>query len=64
MVHQIFDAYREKRLMLANAPGSGIADDKAIYSYMPEIVKFYMGDKPILKISQLGVAQRNLVYLM
>ena len=44
----IFDAYREKRLMLANAPGSGIADDKAIYSYMPEIVKFYMGDKPIL----------------
>ena len=44
----IFDAYREKRLMLANAPGSGIADDKAVYSYMPEIVKFYMGEKPIL----------------
>ena len=44
----IFDAYREKRLMLANAPGSGIADDKAVYSYMPEIIKFYMGEKPIL----------------
>ena len=44
----IFDAYRDKRLMLANAPGSGIADDKAVYSYMPEIIKFYMGEKPIL----------------
>ena len=48
--------------MLANTPGSGIADDKAIYSYMPEIVKFYMGDK--INNIQLGVAQRNLVYLM
>lgn len=31
------------------APGTGIADDKAIYSYMPEIVEFYTGEKPILK---------------
>ena len=34
--------------MLANAPGAGIADDKAIYSYMPEIIEFYMGEKPLL----------------
>ncbi len=33
----------------ANAVGTGIADDKAIYSYMPEIVKFYLGEEPILK---------------
>jgi uncharacterized circularly permuted ATP-grasp superfamily protein len=34
---------------LPNAVGTGIADDKAIYSYMPEIVKFYLGEEPILK---------------
>jgi uncharacterized circularly permuted ATP-grasp superfamily protein len=34
---------------LANALGTGVSDDKAIYSYMPEIVKFYMGAEPILK---------------
>ena len=35
--------------MLANAPGTGIADDKAVYSYIPEIIKFYLDEKPILK---------------
>ena len=44
----LFDAYRSGSVMLANAPGTGIADDKAIYSYMPEIVEFYMGEKPLL----------------
>jgi uncharacterized circularly permuted ATP-grasp superfamily protein len=34
---------------LANAPGTGIADDKAIYSYLPEIVEFYTGERPILQ---------------
>ena len=34
--------------MLANAPGAGIADDKAIYAYVPEIIEFYMGEKPLL----------------
>ncbi len=45
----IFDIYRAGGITLANAPGTGIADDKAIYSYMPEIVEFYTGEKPILK---------------
>ena len=44
----LFDAYRNGAVMLANAPGAGIADDKAIYSYMPEIIQFYMGEKPLL----------------
>ena len=44
----LFDAYRSGAVMLANAPGAGIADDKAIYSYMPEIIEFYMGEKPLL----------------
>ncbi|MDH4169866.1 MAG: circularly permuted type 2 ATP-grasp protein [Acidimicrobiia bacterium] len=43
------DVYRAGNLTLANAPGSGIADDKAIYSYMPEIVEFYTGERPILE---------------
>ncbi len=36
-------AYRAGNVSIVNAPGTGIADDKAIYSYMPEIVKFYSG---------------------
>ena len=44
----IFDAYRAGKITIANAPGTGIADDKAIYSYIPEIVEFYTGEKAIL----------------
>ncbi|MBT0667267.1 circularly permuted type 2 ATP-grasp protein [Novosphingobium profundi] len=44
----IMDVYRSGGITIANAPGTGIADDKAIYSYMPEIVEFYTGEKPIL----------------
>jgi uncharacterized circularly permuted ATP-grasp superfamily protein len=42
-------AYRAGNVTLANAVGTGVADDKAVYSYMPEIVKFYLGEEPILK---------------
>jgi uncharacterized circularly permuted ATP-grasp superfamily protein len=45
----ILDIYRAGGITIANAPGTGIADDKAIYSYMPDIVQFYTGEKPILK---------------
>ncbi|WP_109467645.1 circularly permuted type 2 ATP-grasp protein [Albibacillus kandeliae] len=45
----IMDIYRAGNITIANAPGSGIADDKAIYSYMPDIVEFYTGEKAILK---------------
>ncbi|MEM1236191.1 MAG: circularly permuted type 2 ATP-grasp protein [Pseudomonadota bacterium] len=45
----IFDVYRAGRITIANAPGTGIADDKAIYSYMPDIVEFYTGESAILK---------------
>ena len=40
---------RSGGITLANAPGTGIADDKAIYSYMPEIVEFYTGERPLLR---------------
>ncbi|WP_375280367.1 circularly permuted type 2 ATP-grasp protein [Pseudooctadecabacter sp.] len=45
----IMDVYRAGNITIANAPGTGVADDKAIYSYMPEIVEFYTGEKAILK---------------
>ncbi len=44
----IMDVYRAGKITIANAPGTGISDDKAIYSYMPEIVEFYTGRKAIL----------------
>ncbi len=44
----IMDIYRAGGITLANAPGTGIADDKALYSYMPEIVEFYTGEPPLL----------------
>ncbi|WP_183858001.1 circularly permuted type 2 ATP-grasp protein [Prosthecomicrobium pneumaticum] len=45
----LMNAYRAGTVSLANAVGTGVADDKAVYSYMPEIVKFYLGEEPILK---------------
>ncbi|WP_322892432.1 MULTISPECIES: circularly permuted type 2 ATP-grasp protein [unclassified Yoonia] len=45
----IMDVYRAGNITIANAPGTGVADDKAIYSYMPDIVEFYTGERAILK---------------
>ncbi|HCA93001.1 MAG TPA: hypothetical protein DEP10_13700 [Alphaproteobacteria bacterium] len=62
----LFDAYRSGAVMLANAPGAGIADDKAIYAYMPEIIQFYMGEKPLLdNIPTWRCAEpKNLTYVL
>nr|WP_207552870.1 circularly permuted type 2 ATP-grasp protein [Consotaella salsifontis] len=45
----IMEVYRNGGITIANAPGTGIADDKAIYSYMPDIVEFYTGEGAILQ---------------
>jgi uncharacterized circularly permuted ATP-grasp superfamily protein len=45
----LMSAYQAGNVTLANAVGTGIADDKAVYSYMPVIVKFFLGEEPILK---------------
>ena len=45
----LMNAYRAGNVTLANAVGTGVADDKAVYSYTPEIVRFYLGEEPILK---------------
>src|SRR6478672_3641840 len=45
----LMNAYAAGNITLANAVGTGISDDKAVYSYMPEIVRFYLSEEPILK---------------
>jgi len=45
----LMSAYQAANVTLANAVGTGIADDKAVYSFMPAIVKFYLGEEPVLK---------------
>ena len=44
----IMDVYRAGGITIANAPGTGVCDDKAVYSFMPDIVEFYTGEKPLL----------------
>ncbi|MCG8586900.1 MAG: circularly permuted type 2 ATP-grasp protein [Pirellulales bacterium] len=47
-VEHLMDVCRAGRVTLANAPGTGVADDKAVYAYVPEIIKYYLGEDPIL----------------
>ena len=44
----LFEAYKAGNIALANAPGTGVADDKAVYAYVPRIIKYYLGEEPIL----------------
>jgi uncharacterized circularly permuted ATP-grasp superfamily protein len=45
----LLNAYRAGRVTLANAIGTGVADDKSMYPYVPEMIQFYLGEEPILK---------------
>ncbi|HTT78515.1 MAG TPA: circularly permuted type 2 ATP-grasp protein [Stellaceae bacterium] len=45
----LFNAYRAGNVTLANAPGAGIADDKSVYPFVPAMIRFYLGEEPILK---------------
>jgi uncharacterized circularly permuted ATP-grasp superfamily protein len=45
----LFNAYAKGNVTLANAIGTGAADDKAIYAHMPDLVRFFLGEEPILK---------------
>ncbi|SDB40197.1 Uncharacterized conserved protein, circularly permuted ATPgrasp superfamily [Flavobacteriaceae bacterium MAR_2010_188] len=44
----LFSSYLQGNISIVNAPGCGVADDKAIYTYVPEIIKYYLGEEPIL----------------
>ena len=45
----LFNAYRAGNVTLANAFGTGLADDKALYAYVPEIIRYYLGEEPLLQ---------------
>ena len=45
----LLSVYRAGNVTLANAIGTGVADDKSIYPYVPKMIEFYLGEKPILK---------------
>jgi uncharacterized circularly permuted ATP-grasp superfamily protein len=44
----LFNAYRAGNVVICNAPGTGVADDKAVYAYVPEIIRYYLGEDAIL----------------
>jgi len=45
----LLDVYRKGNITLANAIGTGVADDKSIYPYVPKMIEFYLGEKPLLQ---------------
>ncbi len=47
-VPHIFDVYRKGNVALLNTPGNGIGDDKGIYYFVPRMIKYYLGEEPIL----------------
>ncbi|HEY2481421.1 MAG TPA: circularly permuted type 2 ATP-grasp protein [Caulobacteraceae bacterium] len=44
----LFNAYRAGQVTICNAPGTGVADDKAVYAYVPSIIRYYLDEDPIL----------------
>lgn len=48
-IHGIFDVWKKRQIALANALGTGVADDKVIYSYVPNIIKYYLNEDPIIQ---------------
>lgn len=45
----IFEVFKKGRVALANAPGTGVADDKVVYAYVPRIIEYYLGEKPLIQ---------------
>ena len=52
-------AYRAGNVALANAVGNGVADDKAIYAYVPEFIRYYLGEDPILQATWRPISARR-----
>jgi uncharacterized circularly permuted ATP-grasp superfamily protein len=45
----LMDVYRSGGVTICSAPGAGVADDKAVYTFVPEMIRFYLGEEPILQ---------------
>ncbi|MCP9771882.1 circularly permuted type 2 ATP-grasp protein [Synechococcus sp. Tobar12-5m-g] len=48
-VRGLMEAYRTGRVAIANAPGTGVADDKLIYAYVPDMIRYYLAEEPIIE---------------
>ena len=55
----LMDAYRNGRVALANAPGTGVADDKVIYAFVPDMIRYYLDEEAILPNVKTYVCQRE-----
>ena len=54
----LMDAYAAGRVAIANAPGTGVADDKLIYAYVPEMIRYYLAEEPIIANVPTYLCQR------
>jgi len=61
-----FNAYRAGNVAIANAPGTGVADDKAVYAYVPEMIRYYLSEEPLLPQVKtfLGSDDADLAYIL
>lgn len=55
----VMEVYKAGRVTLANAVGTGVADDKAVYAYMPRIIKYYLDEDPILSNVQTNICREE-----
>ena len=58
-VSGLVEAYRKGNVALANAPGNGVADDKVVYAYVPDMIRYYEGEEPILPNVQTYLCWRD-----
>ena len=54
----LMHAYRLGNVTLANAPGTGVADDKSVYAYVPDMVRYYLGEEPLLQNVKTHLCRR------
>jgi len=55
----LFEVYKKNRVALANAPGTGVADDKVVYAYVSRIIKYYLNEEPILPNVQTYICREE-----
>jgi uncharacterized circularly permuted ATP-grasp superfamily protein len=54
----LIHAYRQGNVSLVNAPGTGVADDKSVYAFVPDMVRYYLGEEPLLNNVKTWICRR------
>ncbi len=54
----LMNAFKRGNVALANAPGTGVADDKSVYAYVPDMVRYYLGEEPLLQNVETRLCRR------